>query len=86
MNCPQCGTGMVESSSGAASVLQCPDGHGVFLSSAQVGSLVEAETDWHRYAGQHTSPMPRITPGMEAAPPPSRPAARAWIETLFTTG
>jgi len=27
--------------------------------------------------------MPRITPDMEAAPPPSRPAARAWVETLF---
>lgn len=83
MNCLQCGTGMVESSVGAASVQQCPDGHGIFLARPQLGALVEAETDWHRYAGQHTAPMPRITPDMEAAPPPVKPPARAWIETLF---
>lgn len=83
MSCPQCGTGMVESPAGAASVLQCPEGHGVFLTRAHLGALVEAETDWHRYAGQHTAPMPRITPDMEAAPPPPKAPARAWVETLF---
>ncbi|SDD21600.1 zf-TFIIB domain-containing protein [Nocardioides lianchengensis] len=83
MSCPQCGTGMVETPAGAASVQQCPEGHGVFLPQAALGALVEAETDWHRYAGQHTAPMPRITPDMEAAPPPTRLPARAWVETLF---
>lgn len=82
-NCPQCGTAMLESTAGAASLLRCPEGHGVFLPSAQVGALVEAESDWHRYAGQHTAPMPRITPDMEAAPPPAKAPARAWIETVF---
>lgn len=83
MNCPACGTGMVESPVGAASVLKCPEGHGVYLDRASLGALVEAESDWHRYAGQHTAPMPRITPDMEAAPPPARAPARAWVETLF---
>lgn len=83
MSCPRCGTAMVESPVGAASVLQCPEGHGVFLDRAQLGALVEAESDWHRFAGQHTAPMPRITPDMEAAPPPPKPPARAWVETLF---
>ena len=32
----------------------CPEGHGIFLARADLGSLIEAETDWHRNAGQHT--------------------------------
>ena len=80
--CPRCGTEMSARSSGAAHVLSCPEGHGVFLSRADLGALVEAESDWHRYAGQHTAPLPRITPGMEV-PPPARAPARAWVETLF---
>ena len=46
------------------------------------GSLVEAENDWHRNAGQHTVPLPRITADM-TAPPTAAPPARAWVETLF---
>lgn len=86
MTCPQCGAAMVESSFGAARVRQCPDGHGVFLARAELGALVEAETDWHRFATQHTAPVPRITADMLAGggPPPSKPPARAWVETLFS--
>ena len=65
-----------------ASVSQCPSGHGVFLARADLGALAEAETDWHRNAGQHTAPLPRITPDM-TAPPSAAPQARAWVETLF---
>ena len=64
-------------------VSQCPEGHGVFLSRADLGTLIEAENDWHRNASQHTAPMPRITADMEA-PPPGRSPARAWVETLFS--
>ena len=64
-------------------VSQCPDGHGVFLSRADLGTLIEAENDWHRNASQHTAPMPKITADMQA-PPPGRPPARAWVETLFS--
>jgi uncharacterized protein len=85
--CPVCGTEMharpLGSSLGDGEVTSCPSGHGVFLRRADLGSLVESETDWHRHAGQHTQPMPRITADMTEAPP-SRPAARAWVETLFS--
>jgi Zn-finger nucleic acid-binding protein len=67
---------------GDAEVNRCPDGHGVFLSRADLGALIEAETDWHLHAGQHTAPMPRITADMEA-PPSATPPARAWVATLF---
>lgn len=63
-------------------VWQCPQGHGVYLDRSQLGSLIEAEHDWHVNAGQHTAPMPRITPDMTAPPQPTR-RARAWVETLF---
>ena len=86
LSCPRCGTEMLtrtlSGSAGEAEISQCPDGHGVFLARADLGALVEAETDWHRNAGQHTAPLPRITPDM-VAPPTSRTAARAWVETLF---
>ena len=52
------------------------------LSRADLGVLVEAETDWHRNAGQHTAPMPRITADM-TAPPSVGKQSRAWVETLF---
>jgi Zn-finger nucleic acid-binding protein len=68
---------------GDAEVNSCPDGHGVFLSRADLGALIEAESDWHHHAGQHTRPMPKITADMVEAPPSASPAARAWIETLF---
>ena len=67
---------------GSGEVNVCPEGHGVFLDRAELGNLIEAETDWHRNASQHTAPMPRITPDM-TAPPSGRTRARAWVETLF---
>ncbi len=82
LSCPRCGAEMVSQTLGDGEVNQCPDGHGVFLARADLGSLIEAENDWHRHAGQHTSPMPRITTDM-TAPPSGRTPARAWIETLF---
>jgi Zn-finger nucleic acid-binding protein len=80
--CPMCGTAMESRPLGDGEVSACPDGHGVFLRRADLGSLVEAEQDWHRHAGQHTMPMPRITADM-TAPPVTKPPARAWVETLF---
>ncbi len=67
---------------GDAEVNSCPDGHGVFLSRADLGALIEGESDWHRHSGQHTAPMPKITADMQA-PPSVTPPARAWVETLF---
>ena len=67
---------------GDGEVNACPEGHGVFLRRADLGSLVESEQDWHRHAGQHTMPMPRITADM-TAPPTAKAPAKAWVETLF---
>ena len=75
ISCPVCDAEMDTRPLGDGEVNSCPAGHGVFLRRADLGSLVEAESDWHRHAGQHTQPMP--------APPASKPPARAWIETLF---
>jgi hypothetical protein len=72
----------LSSSLGEGEFSVCPDGHGVFLARADLGALVEAESDWHRHAGQHTAPMPRITADM-AAPPAGKTPPRAWVETLF---
>ncbi len=82
LTCPRCDSEMVSRALGAGEVHQCPEGHGVFLSRADLGNLVESETDWHRNASQHTAPLPRITSDM-TAPPAGRPQARAWVETLF---
>ena len=86
LTCPRCGaeleTRAFSSALGEGAVSSCPAGHGIFLARADLGALVEAENDWHRHAGQHTAPMPRITADM-TAPPAGRPAARAWVETLF---
>jgi len=86
LTCPRCGAEMetraFSSSLGEGAVGSCPDNHGVFLARADLGALIEAESDWHRHAGQHTAPMPRITPDM-TAPPVTKPPARAWVETLF---
>ena len=81
--CPRCGIKMETRALGAGEVSQCPDGHGVFLARADLGTLIEAETDWHRNASQHTTPIPRITADM-TAPPSGRSRARAWVETLFS--
>ena len=82
LSCPVCQTTMESRSLGDGAVHACPQGHGVFLRRADLGSLVEAEQDWHRHAGQHTMPMPRITAEM-TAPPVSKAPAKAWVETLF---
>jgi Zn-finger nucleic acid-binding protein len=80
--CPVCSTTMDSRALRDGAVSSCPDGHGVFLSRADLGALVEAETDWHAHSGSHTMPMPRITADM-TAPPASKAPARAWVETLF---
>lgn len=80
--CPRCHSPMTSRPLGTGAVNRCPEGHGVFLERAELGSLVEAESDWHRHAGQSTAPLPRITPDM-VAPPTARRSARAWVETLF---
>jgi Zn-finger nucleic acid-binding protein len=82
LSCPVCDAEMNTRPLGDGEVNSCPAGHGVFLRRADLGSLVESESDWHRHAGQHTQPMPRITADM-TAPPAGKPPARAWIETLF---
>lgn len=69
--------------SDGAEVNACPDGHGVFLRRVDLGTLIEAEQDWHAHAGQHTMPMPRITEDM-TAPPGGKTRSRAYIETLFS--
>ena len=76
LKCPQCEAEMVERAVGEGRVNQCPDGHGVFLSRADLSEFIDAENDWHRDGGYHTAPLPRITPDMHA-PPPSRPRAPA---------
>ena len=82
LSCPVCDAEMDARPLGDGEVNSCPAGHGVFLRRADLGSLVESESDWHRHAGQHTQPMPRITADM-TAPPVGKPPARAWVETLF---
>jgi Zn-finger nucleic acid-binding protein len=83
LTCPRCGAEMDTRSLGDGEVSSCPEGHGVFLARPDMGALIEAETDWHRHAGQHTAPMPRITADMPV-PPAGKLPARAWVETLFT--
>ena len=80
--CPRCGADMLSRSLGLTNVSQCPDGHGVFLDRADLGTLIEAETDFHAASGPATQPLPRITSDM--ATPPSTPVVpRAFVETLF---
>jgi Zn-finger nucleic acid-binding protein len=83
LQCPVCEVAMEVLALGDGEVQRCPDGHGVFLPRQHLGTLIEAETDWHTHVGQHTAPMPRITAEM-TAPPPSRAPSRAWVETLFS--
>ena len=82
MTCPRCSSEMAERDIGGAHVHQCPEGHGVFLERADLGSLIEGESEWHRSSGHHTQPLPRITADM-TAPPPMATRSRAFIETLF---
>jgi Zn-finger nucleic acid-binding protein len=82
MTCPKCQSAMKTRSLGDVTVAQCSSCDGIFLDRADLGTLVEAENDWHRNSGPRTAPLPRITEDMDA-PPPSRPTSRAYIETLF---
>jgi Zn-finger nucleic acid-binding protein len=84
MTCPQCQSPMNERRVGDVTVQQCTSCDGVFLARADLGALSEAESEWfrRRESGPVTQPMPKITADM-TAPPPSRPAARSFLETLF---
>jgi uncharacterized protein len=82
MTCPQCQSKMSERIIGPVTVHQCTSCQGIFLERADLGNLIEAENDWHRDSGPKTQPLPRITSDM-TAPPPSKPTARSYIETLF---
>ncbi|HET8718051.1 MAG TPA: zf-TFIIB domain-containing protein [Nocardioidaceae bacterium] len=82
MSCPKCDAAMSTRTVGDVSVSRCSSCNGIFLERADLGNLVEAENDWHVSSGPKTAPLPRITADM-TAPPPSRPQARAFIETLF---
>ncbi len=82
MTCPKDGSAMTGRMFGDATVNKCGSCGGIFLDRADLGNLVEAENDWHQHSGPKTAPIPRITADM-TAPPPSRPQARSYIETLF---
>lgn len=82
MTCPQCQEVMRTHQLGDLQVARCTGCSGVFLDRAELGILSEAESDWHRSAATPTEPVPRITAGMDA-PPPGRPRARSFVETLF---
>ena len=82
MRCPRCAGSMEPHAVGDVRVSRCTGCGGVFLDRSELGLLSEAENDWHRGAHSQTEPVPRITPGM-TAPPPSRPRARSFVETLF---
>jgi Zn-finger nucleic acid-binding protein len=81
LTCPRCDAEMVTRSHGVAEVLLCPAGHGVFLERAELGSLIEAESDWHDRSVQDTAQLPRIT-GDDVPPMPGA-RSRAFVETLF---
>jgi uncharacterized protein len=82
MTCPKCQSPMAPRTIGDVTIEQCSSCTGIFLERADLGGLVEGENDWHRDSGPKTQPLPRITADM-AVPPPSRPGARSYIETLF---
>jgi Zn-finger nucleic acid-binding protein len=82
MTCPKCQGTMGSRQIGDAVVAKCASCSGIFLERADVGALSEAENDWHLSSGPRTEPLPRITADM-VAPPPSRPRARSFVESLF---
>jgi Zn-finger nucleic acid-binding protein len=82
MTCPKCQGSMGSRQVGDAVVAKCSSCAGIFLERADVGSLSEAENDWHATTGPITQALPRITEDM-TAPPPSRPKARSFVESLF---
>ena len=72
MTCPTCDGTMAERSHGRVTVRQCGSCQGVFLDRADLGSLVEAETDWHAHRSTDTARLPRITADMKALRPRAR--------------
>jgi uncharacterized protein len=82
MTCPKCQGTMASRQVGDATVASCSSCNGIFLEKADVGALSEAENDWHLSSGPRTEPLPRITADM-APPPPGRPRARSFVESLF---
>lgn len=83
--CPQCNGTMNDARRSGIPVSQCDTCHGIFLARVDLADLVEGETEWHaRRKGQHTQPLPRITPDM-AAPPAQAPGkvSRSYLDTLF---
>ncbi|HSV40172.1 MAG TPA: zf-TFIIB domain-containing protein [Nocardioidaceae bacterium] len=82
MTCPKCQGSMKSREIGGAVVAKCSSCSGIFLERADAGALSESENDWHIHSGPITEPLPRITADM-APPPPGRPRARSFVETLF---
>ncbi len=80
LTCPKCDGTMAERSQGRVTIRQCGSCQGVFLDRADLGNLVEAETDWHAHRSADTARLPRITADMQA-PPPAR--ARSYVDSLF---
>ena len=81
MTCPKCDGAMAERSHGRVRVRQCESCQGVFLDRANLGSLIEAENDWHANRSTDTARLPRITADMAAPPPPTK--ARSYVDGLF---
>ncbi len=84
MTCPQCQSAMSERVLGHVTVHQCTACQGVFLERADLGSLIEAENDWHRDSAGRGPSRCRGSPGHDrpAAGQPAR-RSRAYVETLF---
>ena len=84
MTCPKCQSSMSERQRAGVSFAQCDSCEGIFLDRADRGDLVELENDWHTSRGQHTQPLPRITPDM-SAPPVTTPTrtSRSFLDALF---
>ena len=81
MSCPKGDGTMVERFHGRVRVRQCESCQGVFLDRTDLGSLVEAENDWHANRSTDTAQLPRITADMSAPPPATR--ARSYVDGLF---
>ena len=82
LTCPQCQGTMAVRTFGHVSVRRCGECSGVFLSRADLGALIEAETDWHAFQSPNTATLPRITSDM-STPPVAPERSRAFVETLF---
>ena len=82
MTCPKCQGVMKPHTYGAVSARRCESCEGLFLDRADLGVLVEAETDWHAHQSANTATLPRITE-FSTPPPPAPPRSRSFIEALF---